>query len=205
MPEPQFHQAAVQPFPESRAVGLGEIHMGHLAVFPVEEGVHPAFGKVQQLAGHHKGAGRQSPVQGSHCRKGQDLRDPQFFQGKDVGPVIDLVGRDAVVQAVPGQEIDLMAGGGPLQAAGLAEGRFHRKRSQLPEGGGVLHPGAADDPDFAQCNHLSGFDGSTKESRSFRVPMVWSGRMNRSKKSWEKEVQPTFTVRQPAFLPLTRS
>ena len=142
--------------------------MGHLAVLPVKEGIHPALGEIQQLAGDHESPRRQTPVQGSYRRKGKDLCDPQLLQGKDIGPIIDLMGRDTVVQSVPGQEVDFMAGSCPFQAVGTAKRRGDSKGSELSETGRILYTGAADDPDFAQSYHLFGFVSSSSESKSPR-------------------------------------
>ena len=105
-------------------------------------------------------------------RKGKDLCDPQLLQGKDIGPIVDLMGRDTVVQSVPGQEVDFMAGSRPFQAVGTAKRRGDSKGSELSETGRILYTGAADDPDFAQSYHLFGFVSSSSESKSPRSWMV---------------------------------
>src|SRR5439155_11069362 len=69
---------------------------------PVEEGVGPASGAVDELVAQHEVAGMDVALEAA-CRAWTDDRpDSECAEGPHVGPVVDAMGRDRMPSAVAG-------------------------------------------------------------------------------------------------------
>ena len=139
--------------PEFAAEGFGKGDVGDDAA--AEKGVlEGLFGAVDELVDDDDVAGAVFFLQGADGADAEDPLDAEFFQGPDVGAVVEFGGQDAVAAAVAGEEDDVA----PDEAAGQeiigggAEGGFDLDPFLVGEAFDAIEAGSADDANAMLCH-----------------------------------------------------
>ena len=152
---------------QARADRMGHRHMGDKA--GAEEAFLAGEGAVDELVGHHEGAGRQFLFQRAAGRDRDHIGDADALQGVDIGAVIDAGGGLDMAAAMARQEhhVHAVKGAGEKLVGGLAPGAFDRLPAGVFQAGNLIDAGAADDAEnrFGHDNGRSRCRGALQHKR----------------------------------------
>ncbi|MOA10356.1 hypothetical protein D3C78_1302420 [compost metagenome] len=134
-------------------IGMGEVDVGDMIQLAFVEGVLAPPGVVDQLVRHAEVPGAHGGMNAAHRIDRDDRLGTGLLQRPQVGPIVDLVRRDAMRMTVTGEEQHLATAELAAQDVGRrrAIGRFQRYCFADAESFELGQPGSADDCYHCHC------------------------------------------------------